>query len=428
MPSLTKRVVDAITPTDKPVYLWDDELRGFGLQILPSGTKSFVVQYRNAVGRSRRLTIGRYGTFTPDEARKAARDALHVVARGGDPVENRQALKTAPTVADLLDRYLSDHVKRQNAATTQAEVERLVDKHVRPRLGVMKVAGVTTSDIAKLHLAMAGTPRQANFVLSIISKVFNLAEVWGMRPRSSNPVHGINRYAEHERERFLSAAELGRLGETLAEAETKGLPWMIKAKGSKHLRKDVDQRRSVINGEAIAAIRLLLFTGARLSEVLSLRWDDIDLRAGTIALPSRKGGGRRPHPINAAALAILADLPRVEGTPWVFPRQSDTSRHLSKEVMESTWQRVRHHAQIEDVRLHDLRHTVGTFAGQAGGNAFIVRDLLRHRGVAMTGRYVNADVDPIRAMSDLVGERIAAGLKGGDESAEIVRLNGHSSK
>ena len=423
MANLTKRAVDAAMAADKQTILWDDKLKGFGLLVLPSGTKSFIVQYRSEAGRSRRLTIGRYGAFTPDQARTEASEILLSVAKGGDPMAEKRSARAAPTVDDLLDRYIREHVKRHNGPTTQAEIERLVAKHLRLRLGALKVAAVTNGDIAKLHRAMGETPRQANHVLSIISKMFNLAEVWGMRPRNNNPVFGIKRYAEAERERFLTADELGRLGATLAEAENKGLPWAVKAKGSKHLPPDAEDRRTAVNPKAIAAIRLLLFTGARLSEILTLRWDDVDLPEGMLSLPDRKGGRRRPHPINAAAQAILAALPRFKGSPWVLPRETDSSRHLSKEVTENAWRRVRTHARIEDVRLHDLRHTVGTFAGQAGVNAFVVRDLLRHRGVAMTGRYVNTAADPVRAVSDIVGERISAALDGVSRGTEVVTLH-----
>lgn len=422
MPNITKRLVDSLKPGPRAWICWDDELKGFGVQVLSSGTRSFVVQYRNAHQRQRRYTIGRYGAFTVDEARREARAVLQDAAKGGDPVEHRAASRAAPDVAALLDRYLSDHVAKQNAASTAASVEWLIGKHIRPRLGTTKVAAVTSGDVAKLHRAMASTPRQANLALSVLSKAFRLAEVWHMRAKGSNPVPGIKRYAEVERERFLSGEELARLGATLATAEGEGLPWSVKDEASRHLPKDIEQRRTVVSAGAVAAIRLLLFTGARLSEILSLRWVDVDFKAATIALPSRKGAGRKPHPANAAAMTILADLPRANGVEWVLPRTTDQTRHISKEVLESAWQKVRRHAGIEDVRLHDLRHTVGTFAGQAGGNAFIVRDLLRHRNVAMTSRYVNADADPIRAMADVVGDRIAAGLAG-NASAEVVSIN-----
>lgn len=208
MPNLTKRAVDAAKPGEKQTYVWDAELKGFGLLVTTSGVKSFVLQYRTAGGRSRRLTLGRYGPLTPDEARKMAGDALALVRRGKDPLAERQALKKAATVRELMARYLSDHVRKHNALRTQAEVCRMVEKFILPKLGALKVTDVTRQDVAKLHRALSSTPRQANHVLSVLSKAFSLAEVWGMRPEQSNPVRLIKRYKEAERERFLSLDEL----------------------------------------------------------------------------------------------------------------------------------------------------------------------------------------------------------------------------
>jgi integrase len=413
MPKLTKRSVDAAKPGEKARFIWDSELKKFGLRVMPSGVKSFILQYRNEADRTRRMTLGRNGVLTPDQARKMAAEALVRVDKGGDPAANRQASKAAATVGELLNRYLTEHVKTHNAPTTQAEVTRLVEKRIRPKLGNVKVAAVTRQDVTKLHRALASTPRQANFVLSILSKAFNLAEIWGMRPEQSNPVRLVKRYKEAERDRFLSAAELKRLGRTFEEAETNGLPWIIKETSkTKHLPADVDQRRTPVNSMAIAVIRLLLFTGARLSEVLQLRWVHVDMAAGTIALPARKGDGRKAHPVNSSALAVLKDLPQNKKSPFVFPRESDPKRHISKEVTENAWQRIRAHAGIEDVRLHDLRHTVGTFASHAGANAFGISHLLRHTNVAITSRYVNEDTEPIRELSEDVGKRIEDGLAG----------------
>lgn len=419
MPNLTKRSVDAAKPTKRQQFIWDNELKGLGLLVLPSGVKSFVLQYRTAGGRSRRMTLGRYGVLTPDQARGMALDALALVRKGGDPAAERLALRAAPKVNDLLDRFLTDHVDVYNAASTAESYRRIIKNVIKPRIGPVKVTSLTRQDISKLHKALSSTPRQANLALSILSKALNLAEVWNLRPELSNPVRLVKRYKETERERFLSAEELERLGRTFEEAETIGLPWQIKASGSrrKHLPREEDNRRTLVNPMALAGIRLLLFTGARLSEILELRWSDVNAEDGTIALPARKGLGRKAHPVNTNALEVLDALPRLPDSPFVLPRAGDPTRHISKEVMENAWQRLRARAQLDDVRLHDLRHTVGTFASQSGCNAFMISQLLRHSNVAITNRYVNWDADPIRRVSEIIGSRIEAGLRGQHHNA-----------
>ncbi len=411
MPKLTKRLIDGLAPEAKDRMVWDTEIRGFGLRVQPSGVKSFVVQYRNDTGRSRRLTLGRYGILTVEMARREAQVTLGETLKGGDPSAERQTRRAAPTLDALLDRYLAEHVDRHNGVRMQAEVRRTLKNHVRPGLGALKVLALTRQDVIRFHNALSETPRQANFALAVLSKAFGLAELWGWRPDGSNPCRKVARYLENERERFLTPDELGQLGAALHEAETVGLPWKVKIDGpkAKHLAAE-EKRRSLVSDRALAVIRMLLLTGARLSEILTLRLEHVDTKAGTLALPGRKGGKRTAHPVGTAAMELLTGLPWRAKAGWVFPRSSDAERHVTVEVVESAWSRVRARAGIPDVRLHDLRHTVGTYAAQSGVNAFIVRDLLRHRNIAVTSRYANRDASPIRAVSDLVGERIIQGL------------------
>jgi len=426
MPKLTKRVLDEARASDSETILWDESLRGFGVRLQPSGVKSFLVQYRNAGGRSRRLTLGRYGVLTVDEARKRAREVLVAVAKGGDPVADKQSHRAAPIFSELVKQYLTDHVEMENTEKTAKEIRRLLKRDVLPRLGSMKAANITRNDVLKLHRSMKDRPRMANVTLSVLSKIFNLAEIWSIRPEHSNPCRGVPRYKEFSRERFLNAEELGRLGRSIALAESEGLPWVIKEGAKvKHLAKDVNAHCAPICQEAINIIRLLLFTGARRGEILSLRWEHVDLEGRTIALPDQKGGARRAHPVSSAAIDLLKGITAVDGSPWVFPRPLDKERHVTAEVASNAWRRIRHHAELDDVHLHDLRHTVGTYAGQAGVSAFIVRDLLRHTTTLTTNRYVNRHDDPLRDISDHVGERILAGLSG-VPSGKVISLKAPS--
>jgi integrase len=259
---------------------------------------------------------------------------------------------------------------------------------------------------------MSASPRQANLTLAVCSKAFSLAELWEMRVESTNPCSKIQRYRENHRERFLAAEELARLGVTLRQAETIGLLGK-----SGH-----ENRRAIYRRITTAAIELLLFTGCRLSEVLNLRWAQVDFEAGTIALDQTKSGRPQSVMMNAPARQVLKELERsISSSEWVLPSISDGRRPLSKAGIEAAWNRIRTAAKLEDVRLHDLRHTVGTYAGQSGANAFLVRDLLRHKNLTMTGRYVNRANEPVRTLSDQVGERIAAGLAG-RKSGDVVPM------
>jgi integrase len=417
--NLTKRYIDSLVATPTRAFHWDFALKGFGLLRLPSGVKTFVFDYRNADGRKRRFTIGRFGALTAEEARAQARLLAARVTKGEDPVAAVHARRIAPTVSELLDDYVAKHLMVENAPKTRSSALAAIKLHIRPFLGALKAASVTRQDVIKLRRRMEATPRQANLTLAVLSKAFSLAEEWKIRPERSNPCRHVKRYDENERERVLSADELARLGRAIAEAETIGLPWRENEGAKAKHRPKEENRRTRVNSRAMAAIKLLLFTGARRAEILELRWEQVDFDRRVIALPSRKGGKRRDHPVSSMALAILADLPRVAGSPWVFPAPLDATASLSPSVVSNAWQALRMRAKIADVRLHDLRHTAGTFVSQTGANAFLVRDFLRHKTLAMTNRYANKDDDPIREVSEVVGRRLAAGLNGG---AEIVAL------
>ena len=421
MPKLTKRFVDSSkAPARGYELIWDDEMPGFGLRVTPSGARSYVAQYRNAHGRSRRMTIGKHGKITAAEARERAGRIFAAVRDGADPVAARRAYLDAPTVDALLDRYLAEHVEKHNRPGTRAEVKRLVERHIRPALGAQKVAAVTRQDVAKLHHSLADTPRQANVVLAFCSKAFGLAEEWGMRSEGTNPCRRIARNREQHRERFLSGKELARLAATLRMAETKGLLWTTKARGpkAKHLAKP-ENRRTLCPRVITAAIELLAFTGCRVSEVLNLRWEHVDMKAGTLSLAETKAGRPQTVILNAPARAVLKGLTR--RSPWVFPSQHDPQRPLARDWLEAKWQRIRAVAGLADVHLHDLRHTVGTLAAQSGANSFLIRDLLRHRDISTTGRYVHRAAEPLRMLSEMVGESIAAAMAG-RASADVVPL------
>ena len=245
---LTKRTVDALKPSDKRFVVWDSEISGFGVRVAPSGRKTYVLKYRVGGGRSGRVrwaVIGPHGTLTPDQARETARRWASDVAAGGDPAGARAEWRNAPTVNELLDLYLSDHVGKKNKGSTAKNAAMLVDNLIRPALGRLKVADVTVGDVARFHNANARTPYQANRALSALSKAFALAEVWGMRPDGSNPCPKVERFKEQSRERYLSGAEFQRLGEVLAQAQREPL----RIEGA-----DGRERLTRVNHQAIRAM------------------------------------------------------------------------------------------------------------------------------------------------------------------------------
>jgi integrase len=435
---LTKRFADSVRFADRApagagrVIVYDGDLPGFGLRLMKSGLKFYIVQYRNAHNRQRRMTIGRHGKITAEEAREIALNVFTAVRAGKDPLVERQVLRKAPSMGELLDRYMAQHVEKNNRASTQVEVRRIVDLVIRPKLGARQAAAVTREDMDEFHKALSATPRQANYALAICSKAFSLAEVWRLRPDGSNPCRRVERFDEVKRKRFLSGAELVRLGATLRLAETDGLPWHVVYRKSEEIKSSrqigdlipakPDRRRTRYARVTIAAVELLLFTGCRLSEVLGLKWSDVDLPGGIISLPITKSGVPQSSLITAPARLVLLDLKRVKGPgAWVLPSTVNPKLALTKSALEQAWQRIRVAAGIPDVRLHDLRHTVGTYAGQSGANAFMIRDLLRHGDLAITDRYVSRDDGPLRTLSEMVSDRIAAGLAG-KGSAEVVPL------
>ncbi len=392
---LSKRIVEAIKPLQtRDVQRRDSELKGFGVRVQPSGVRTYFVQYRDLGGRTRRISLGRHGVLTTEQGRNLAVQRLADVARGTDPSAERKAARTkakqTQTVAQLVERFIREYVTPKRKPRTAEQYRRQLERLVVPAFGSVAVDRVSRDDVEALHLRMQRTPYEANRVLAVLSKMFGMAEVWGLRPMQTNPVYRIERYRERPRDRFLSDEELTRLGNALDEA---------------------GRTRTAGEG-AIAAIRLLALTGCRASEVLTLRWCDVDLDAGLFRLPDAKAGARNV-PLGAPAVVLLRTLPRL-GERVVSGRKVGSP--LTLPSLEKTWKRIRTSAHLENARIHDLRHTVGTFAGQAGLNAFAVRDILGHRTLSMTGRYVSQDSSPLRAGADQVAGRVAAALAG-DASA-----------
>lgn len=383
---LTKRAIDGIRPGRQEKVYWDDTLPNFGLRVRTEregGKKTFICQYR-VNGRSRKLTLGTYGALTVDQARRMARQKLGEVAQGADPVEVKARGRMDPTLAEFAERYMAEHALVKKKARSVEQDRRLLDRIILPKLGGLKLQAVQRSDVARLHHQLRVTPYQANRAVALLSKMFSLAERWGLRPDGSNPCRHIERFKEKARERYLSGEEMARLGAVLAEAEREGneLP------------------------QVVLALRLLLLTGSRLNEILTLRWADVDFKGACLHLDDAKAGPRTV-PLNVPALEALAGAMRIEGNPWVIPGAKDGA-HLVN--LNKPWRRIRQRAGIPDVRVHDLRHSHGAVAAAAGMGLPIIGRLLGHTQAQTTLRYSHVAMDPARAASEEVGRRIAEAM------------------
>lgn len=381
MPKLTKRVVDAAGIQAAEYFIWDDELPGFALRVLPSGRKGYIVQYR-AGRRSRRMSLGPSTVLTCEQARTRAIGIIAAARNGDDPAAERDAERKTITVKELAERFDKEHISVRVKETTAKGYRRLIERTILPALGRHRVTEVTPADIAKLHHDLRHIPYEANRCLEVISKMFSLAEMWGLRPDGSNPRKHIKKYAEEKRERFLSPAELKRVGDVLREMADEGIEL----------------------SSAIAAARLLILTGCRLGEIMTLQWEHVDLAGRALRLPDSKTGAKVVH-LGQPAIDVLTGIKKVDKNPWVIVGTLPGARLTD---LQPFWQRVRTRAGLKDVRIHDLRHTFASTAVASGQGLPMIGKLLGHTQVQTTARYAHLAADPVKLAAQSVASEIAS--------------------
>ncbi len=394
---ITKRTVDAAKAGKRDTFLWDTEIRGFGLKVTPKGKRVYILQYR-LHGALRRFTIGTHGSpWTPDKARDEALRLMGQVKEGKDPSGIRQDEKTAKTVSQLCALYLKEGCGTKSASTIATDKGR-IERHIKPLLGRKRVKDVTPNDIKKFmndvasgktvadvktgkhgRARVSGGKGTASRTVGLLGGIFSFAVDGGLR--SNNPVRGVKRFADRRNERFLSPKELAQLGEALTYAEKNGE-----------------------NKVAINAIRLLILTGCRKSEILTLQWAHVNFETGYLELPISKTGQKRV-PLGAPALELLASLERIEGNPYVLPGEKE-KQHLVG--LPRVWNRLRKIAELNDVRLHDLRHSFASVGAGAGMGLAVVGKLLGHRDPKTTARYAHIADDPAKAAADRISGSIAS--------------------
>lgn len=396
---LTKAYVDGLAPRRREYIAWDDQIIRFGVRVRPGGGKVYVLRLR-VDGRQRWYTIGAHGDpWTPDTARDEAERVLGQAANVGalrktgsapadlrHPIEAREYRKRVPTLAEFADRYITDYA-RPHKRSWEADRANL-DRAILPVLGRLRLDGITQSEVTRFHLSRKDTPTNANRCLSLVAHMMNMAERWGLRPQGSNPCLGVRRFPETKRERFLSGDELGRLGAALTTME----------------------KAAKVTPFGLAAIRLLIFTGARASEVLGLTWEAVDLEAGLVRLVRSKTGPKTIIIPPPAAL-VLSALPRIRRNPYVIAG-GRTGKALTLSGLEQVWQEVRKVAKLEDVRMHDLRHSFASVAVAGGASLPIIGKLLGHTQSATTARYAHLAADPLKVASGAIAATIAAAMAG----------------
>lgn len=369
-------VLNTLRPGD---VVHDPKLPGFGARRQKNAV-SYFLKFR-IEGRQRWVTIGRHGApWTPETARKRA---LQIMAN--PHLADKPVATAANTFAAVSAQFITKHGPKLKPRTL-VEYERMIDKYLVPALGAHPVAAITRAHISTAHATWAETPRTGNFALTVLSKFMTWAEDEGLRPDGTNPVRRIPRYKENTRDRFLTAAELGALGAAIDKAE----------------------RENLVGPFVSAALRLLILTGARLSEVLTLEWAHVDLERRMLFLPDSKTG-QKPIILADAAVDILTAIPRLAGNPYVIAGKNN-GQHLKN--LQKPWYVVRKLAGLDGLRLHDLRHTFASFAVGSGGSLPIIGRALGHSQPSTTQRYAHLADDPVRKLTETTGALLASALKG----------------
>ena len=379
---LTKSAVDAAQPQARPVELRDTLVPGFLCKITPTGRKVFMLQYRTNAGERRKPALGLYGELTVEQARSLAQNWLSEVRRGGDPAAAKaQALK-APTVKELCTKFMEDYSKQRNKPSTQDGYQSVIDRNIIPLLGRVKVHDVKRPDVASMMKKMAHKPADANRTFSVMRKMFNLAEVWGYRPDGTNPCRHVPMFPAGKATHLISDEEMGKLFRYLDLLEAEGLEHRV----------------------IPLAIRLQFEFAARLSEIVLLEWNWVDLENRRVVWPDSKTGGMS-KPMSEEAYRLISTAHRHEGSPYVLPSPRDPMKHLTSGEYYSGWSRTLKAAEVTHVGTHGIRHRSATDIANSGIPVKVGMMLTAHKTVAMFMRYVHTEDAPVREAAELVANR-----------------------
>ncbi len=362
---LTKRVIDSLSPAKDWDVRWDSELSGFGIRLYSGGKKSFVLSYR-VMGQKKLMVIGSYGSLTLDEAKNIAKVKLVEIIQGKDPGLDKQKKSKTLSMTEFANLYMENYAKKHKKSWS--EDQRRLEKNILPTLSKRKIQSITRNDILSIHNIMgARAPYEANRTIRLLSKMFEIAKEWNYLDHSnSNPAKGIKLFKEEKRDRWLTHNEL---------------PQLIEA---------VDQEQNLY---ARIAIWLYLLTGVRKSELLTAKWTDIDFERKELRLNDTKAGRVHYVPLSEAAIDLLSRVPRLEENPYIIPG-SIKGKHMVN--ISKPWLRIRKAARLEDVRLHDLRRTVGSWLAQSGNSLHLIGKVLNHSNQSTTAVYARFAQDDVR--------------------------------
>lgn len=408
--ALTIKSIKAAKPKRTPYTIWDtgpQGVPGFGVRVLPSGTKSWVLKYRTTGDKQRWHTFGRVGILPLEDARNEAKALQVAINKGSDPVADEQNKRfkagITPDVASLVTRYLTHRVEPRTRPRTAAEYRRLLEKHVLPKWSKRHPTDITRADVVTIHEGLEDRPYLANRVLEVIRAMFHYAADAGIIPENSDPCRSVQAYSEKQRQRMLTADELARLGAALDVAKNPG----TERKGERVIPEPE---------AAILAIRLLLFTGCRKTEITTARWEWVDWKRQLLSLPQTKTGSREV-PLGPPALGLLEAAFESRTSDWICPGKK-IDRPLVG--LQKCWERIRAAAGLDDVRIHDLRHTMASVAAHGGQGLPVIAALLGHARTSTTTRYTHTHAHPVHAAAEQVSSQLNSMLKG--EKAEIVEI------
>ncbi len=403
---LTKAVVQSLAPKGQRYVVWDTLTPGLGVQIMPSGHRSFVLKHRTRDGLQRKPTLGVFGPVTVEQARAEATRVLAQVRLGADPAGDKRSARAAATVNDAADRYMTEHARVHKKPRSADSDEVNLRLHVRPRWGTRKIASITYNDVSALHMSMKDTPGAANRVVALLSKLFNLCEAWGLRSLNSNPCRHIKKFPEKKIHTHLSEIELARLAKVLREAE------------AAHARVEVGHPKGsdleiAAHPVGVAAIRLLILTGMRRNEVLQLKWSEVDYADHVLRLEDSKTGAK-VLPLSGPAEDLINAQRRVPRSPWVFPGRDPAKAFVGlPKIAKQLYKR----AGLGHLRpAHDFRHNFGTTATGENLSLTLIGSLLGHKSPLTTKRYAQAADDPQRRASEIVAEKLAGAMSEENES------------